>query len=229
MDHTGTVCNLACRNCYIESTPRDDRLAYISAAEVGAFLDEIERDRLPVDLAGFTGGEPFMNREIVPALADVLGRGFRALVLTNAMKPMTHLRKDLLELNARHPGRLTMRVSVDHHTRELHEAERGAGTWQSTVDGLSWLAANGFLLNVAGRLVSGEPEPAVRAGYARLFASLGIALDAHDPVALVLFPEMDARLDVPEITEACWGYPRQAAGRRDVRLFPHGREAEGRR
>ncbi len=56
--NTGTLCNLACRNCYIESTPRNDRLAYISAAEVAGFLDEIERDLLPVGVVGFTGGEP---------------------------------------------------------------------------------------------------------------------------------------------------------------------------
>ena len=54
-------------------------------------------------------------------------------------------------------------------------------------------------------MYSGEPEADMRAGYARLFASLGIELDASDPVELVLFPEMDARADVPEITEACWG------------------------
>jgi hypothetical protein len=29
--------------------------------------------------------------------------------------------------------------------------------------------------------------------------------DANDPVALMIFPEMDATVDVPEITEACWG------------------------
>ena len=34
---------------------------------------------------------------------------------------------------------------------------------------------------------------------------LALPLDATDPVALVLFPEMDAAQDVPEITEACWG------------------------
>ncbi len=203
--NTGTLCNLACRNCYIESTPRNDRLAYISAAEVAGFLDEIERDRLPVEVVGFTGGEPFMNREMIPALADVLGRGFKALVLTNAMKPMARYRRELLAFNIRHPGRLTLRVSVDHYTRELHELERGARSWRPTLDGLTWLHENGFGLNVAGRIYSGEPEADVRAGYARLFASLGIELDASDPVELVLFPEMDARADVPEITEACWG------------------------
>ncbi len=48
-----------------------------------------------------------------------------------------------------------------------------------------------------------------RGGAARrlpaLFAELGLAIDASDPARLVLFPEMDARPDVPEITESCWG------------------------
>jgi len=45
----------------------------------------------------------------------------------------------------------------------------------------------------------------VRAGYARLFAELGVAIDAASSVSLVLFPEMDSRVAVPEITTACWG------------------------
>jgi hypothetical protein len=51
----------------------------------------------------------------------------------------------------------------------------------------------------------GEDEAAERAGYARLFAERAIPVDASDPAALVLFPEMDGGADVPEITEACWG------------------------
>jgi hypothetical protein len=34
---------------------------------------------------------------------------------------------------------------------------------------------------------------------------LGLAIDASDPAALTVFPEMDQAADVPEITEACWG------------------------
>ena len=51
---------------------------------------------------------------------------------------------------------------------------------------------------------SGESDGEVRAGFARLFAELGIRIDAPDPIRLMLFPEMDAARDVPEITEACW-------------------------
>ena len=66
--NTGTLCNLTCRNCYIESSPRNDRLAYLTLAEVETYLDEIARDRLPTQLIGFTGGEPFMNPDIIAML-----------------------------------------------------------------------------------------------------------------------------------------------------------------
>jgi sulfatase maturation enzyme AslB (radical SAM superfamily) len=40
--NTGTLCNIACDNCYIESTPTNDRLAYLTLAEALVFLDEIQ-------------------------------------------------------------------------------------------------------------------------------------------------------------------------------------------
>src|SRR5215475_13606433 len=74
--NTGTLCNLTCRNCYIESSPRNNRLAYLTREEVRQYLDEIARDQLPTRLIGFTGGEPFMNPDIIAMLDDVLSGGF---------------------------------------------------------------------------------------------------------------------------------------------------------
>jgi uncharacterized Fe-S cluster-containing radical SAM superfamily protein len=203
---TGTLCNLACRTCYIESSPHNDRLAYLTAAELAAYLDEIERERLGTREIGFTGGEPFLNPELLAMLGDVLGRGLRALVLTNAMRPLQRprVRAGLLALRRAHGERLVLRVSLDHHTRELHEAERGPGSWEPALAGLRWLAEHGFAVRVAGRRFGGEDEAALRAGYATLFRARELALDAGDPEQLVLFPELDERLDVPEITTACW-------------------------
>ncbi len=203
--NTGTLCNLTCGNCYIESSPRNDRLAYLTRDEVRAYLDEIARDALPTNLIGFTGGEPFMNPAIIDMLDDVLSHGLNALVLTNAMQPMRRLRSQLLALREAYGARLIIRVSLDHYTPAVHEAERGARSWAPTLDGLVWLASNGFAIDVAGRRFSGEPEDVLRAGYAELFDELGVPVDAFDPVRLMLFPEMDAKRDVPEITTACWG------------------------
>lgn len=203
--NTGTLCNIACRGCYIESSPRNDSLVYLTAAEVGAFLDEARRDQLPLEEIGFTGGEPFMNPEILAMLERVLGDGLRALVLTNAMRPMLRSKARILDLRERHGDRLTLRVSLDHPTAAGHEAIRGPRTFAPAIEGMRWLAAAGFRVHVAARLWSGAPEAELRRDYAVLFADLGLATDAFDPTELMLFPEMDARRDVPEISTACWG------------------------
>ena len=203
--NTGTLCNLTCRDCYIESSPRNDRLAYFSRADLATYLDQIARDRLPTKLIGFTGGEPFMNPEIIGMLRDVLGRGLRALVLTNAMKPMRKLAEPLVALKDSHGERLAIRVSIDHYAKAVHEEERGRQSWAPMIDGLIWLARNGFSLDIAGRRFTDEPEVEIRAGFGRLFSQLDIPVDAHDPVRLMLFPEMDGSRDVPEITTSCWG------------------------
>ena len=204
--NTGTLCNLACAGCYIESSPTNDALAYLRRADVRAFLDESRATRPELQEIGFTGGEPFMNPEFLPMLKDALAGGWRALVLTNAMRPMQRLKAPLLALHRRFPGRLSIRVSLDHHTRERHEAIRGPRSWGPTMEGLRWLAAEGFSLAVAARLLwADESEAAARDAFRRLFAELDLPVDACDPAALVLFPEMDAAADVPEITNACWG------------------------
>ena len=202
--NTGTLCNLTCANCYIESSPRNDLLAYITASEVAAYLDEIEADRLGTAEIGFTGGEPFMNPDIITMVKDVLSRGLRALVLTNAMRPMRRHEVALLALREKYGDSLALRVSLDHYGRKLHETERGPNSWHRTMEGLTWLARNGFRLDVAGRTQWGESEEDMREGFSALFAKHDIPINASDPVGLVLFPEMDAREDVPEITTACW-------------------------
>ena len=203
--NAGTLCNLTCRSCYIESSPTNDRLVYLSVAEVTAYLDEIAASGLPTTEIGITGGEPFMNPEIIEIMESALDRGFQVLVLTNAMRPMMKCAEGLLRLRAAHGDRLVLRVSLDHYTPALHEVERGPRSWKPAIEGLSWLAERGFNLRAAGRSCWGEPEAGTRRGYARLFAELGVPVDAQDPEALVIFPEMDAERDVAEITEACWG------------------------
>lgn len=203
--NTGTLCNLTCENCYIESSPSNDRLSYLSRAEARTFLDELATLQHGTATIGFTGGEPFMNPDFLGMLEDALAAGYEALVLTNAMKPMWKCRDALLALKERYGSALVMRVSVDHHRRELHEEERGRRSWQPMLDGLRWLSGNGFELHVAGRTRWGENEAALRDGFAALFEAHGIAVNAYDPRALLLFPEMDEGAEVPEITESCWG------------------------
>jgi len=203
--NTGTLCNLACKGCYIESSPRNDRLAYLSRTDVAGYLTEIQANHRECTEIGFTGGEPFMNPELLGMIEDTLAGGWRALVLTNAMKPMQHERDRLLRLHRLYPGRLSIRVSLDHYSRSGHEDIRGRASWQPAIKGLVWLAENGFDIAIASRTISAESEQDMRAGFSRLFADLAIPINSVDPTNVVLFPEMDDTADVPEITERCWG------------------------
>jgi uncharacterized Fe-S cluster-containing radical SAM superfamily protein len=206
--NTGTLCNIACRTCYIESSPTNDALVYLTAAEVAGYLDEAEDAGQPIEEIGFTGGEPLMNRDLPAMLAEVLARParYRAIVLTNAMAPLRQRSRALLALRDRFGAdRLVLRVSLDHYEAAHHDVERGEGSFAKALDGLGWLARAGFTVHVAGRAAfGGEDESTMRAGFAELFSRHAIPIDPADPVALMLFPEMDAGADVPEITESCW-------------------------
>ncbi|MEZ5946990.1 MAG: radical SAM protein [Hyphomonas sp.] len=202
--NTGTLCNIECRNCYILSSPKNDRLVYLTLADVVPYLDEIEGE---VEI-GITGGEPFMCPEILPITREILARGHSLLFLTNAMRPMMRprIQEGLRQLREDGLGqRLTLRVSLDSHDPALHDAERGEGAFAEACEGLRWLTAEGFTVALAGRQSLHEDEAAARAAYGALAASLGLALDPADPKQLVLFPEMIPRDDPPEITTACWG------------------------
>ena len=200
--NTGTLCNIECANCYIESSPTNDRLVYLRLSDVMPFLDEL---KTPAEI-GITGGEPFMCPEILDLMREVLARGHRLLVLTNAMHPMMRARiqTGLKALHAEYGMQMTLRVSMDSHARKLHDEERGAGTFESMATGLEWLASAGIKLALAGRQALHEDEAEARAAYGKLIRRIGLDIDPADTAALVLFPEMIADDSPPEITTACW-------------------------
>lgn len=204
--NTGTLCNIACENCYIESSPKNDRLVYLSLGDVLPFLDEIDALGEGTKEIGITGGEPFMCPDILAIMEAILARGHRLLILTNAMQPMMRrrIREGLIALQAQFVGQFILRVSMDHHGQALHDEERGAGSYDLAIKGLSWIAENGFAAAIAGRQVLQEDEETARAAYGALIARLGLEIDPLDPSRLVLFPEMTSAEMPPEITTSCW-------------------------
>lgn len=203
--NTGSLCNLACTNCFMESSPTNDRLAYLTRSDVKAFLDEAAARKPRPREIGFTGGEPFMNPEFLGMLEDSLSADFHVLVLTNAMRPMQRERAPLLALHRRFPGKLSLRISLDHPSQDRHEQLRGKRSWSPAIAGLRWLLENGFKCSIAGRNAWSESESQLRTGYREFFTNLGMAMDSEDPARVIVFPEMDPAADVPEISSDSWG------------------------
>ncbi|MEM8635628.1 MAG: radical SAM protein [Pseudomonadota bacterium] len=204
--NSGTLCNIACQNCYIESSPKNDRLVYLTLEDVVPILEEIGTQWQGPKEIGITGGEPFMCPDILKIMEAVLSRGHQLLVLTNAMQPMMRRRiqEGLLSLKGEYGDRLILRVSMDHHSAELHDAERGEGSFTRALKGLNWLADHKFRTAIAGRQVLSEDETTARRAYGELISLIGLNIDPQNPSELVLFPEMTTEKPPPEITTECW-------------------------
>ena len=199
--NTGTLCNIECKNCYIESSPKNDSLAYLNFDEVKSFIDEAIDKNLGTNEIGFTGGEPFMNKDIMKMIDYSLRKRLKVLVLSNAMKPMLNRTKELIKLNH---SNLTIRVSIDHYEKEKHEEIRGKNTYDVMMQGLKWLNENNFNYTLATRLLWNEKEEDLRKNFGTFIKNNNLRLDTNSPKELVTFAEMDEKIDTPEITTSCW-------------------------
>jgi len=169
----GTLCNLKCAHCFIACGPANHAHEMMSRAQVRLFLQEAES--LGVNDFYFTGGEPFLNRELIGILEDALAVG-PATVLTNGTR-ITGARAR--ELAARDEGSrysLEVRVSLDGTTPEGNDPIRGEGSFEETLAGVERLAAVGLnpILTVA-RTWDDAEDDATRERFHELLRARGIA------------------------------------------------------
>ena len=199
--NTGTLCNLTCKNCYIESSPTNDRLSYLSFDEYLSFIYEAKEQNFNLTEIGFTGGEPFLNKDFPKMLNNAAQQNVDILVLTNAMKPMLNKKSELLNIPKE---RLTFRVSIDHVDPKKHEAIRGQNSYEPMIEGLKWLRDNDFKMSLATRLMWGDSEEQTRKDFNAFILKHDLPMDANSTKDLVTFTEMDVKQDTPEITTECW-------------------------
>lgn len=137
----GTLCNIECTHCFISCSPRNHSHEMMTLADVETPLAEARA--LGVREYYFTGGEPFMNREILPILAATLKQG-PVSVLTNGMLLRPTLCQRLRELFDASEYSLDIRVSLDGFDAASHDAIRGKGVWDRVMTGLRNLAEAGL-------------------------------------------------------------------------------------
>jgi hypothetical protein len=110
----------------------------------------------------------------------------------------------IAELAALYGQAMRLRVSLDDFREEVHDRERGRGSFSKALEGLKWLSDAGVVVEVAGRYLSGDREADIRTGFGAVLLAHGIAIDCADPRQLLLLPEMSPVSDPPEITPSCW-------------------------
>lgn len=138
----GTVCNLRCRHCFISCSPDNHSFWFMSRAEVAETLEESVA--LGVKEYYLTGGEPFMNADILGILEDTLALG-PATVLTNATVLPQRTVDALRSISEASAYTLELRVSIDGVDAEMNDAIRGEGSFERALAAVARLTDAGFL------------------------------------------------------------------------------------
>ena len=138
----GTICNLWCTHCFISCSPKNHSFGFMDRGTVGKYLDQSRP--LGVKEYYFTGGEPFMNRDMLGILEDTLAIG-PATVLTNGILIKERVAEKLKKIVENSDYSLEIRVSVDGFTAESNDRIRGQGSFDKAMKGVKNLVENGFL------------------------------------------------------------------------------------
>jgi pyruvate-formate lyase-activating enzyme len=197
--YTNFDCNLHCDYCCVRSSPKAPR------RELGlARIQRIVSEAATLGVGEFflTGGEPFLLPDIAQILAactavapaTVLTNG--ALLAGRRFEALRSVRKD----------RLTLQISLDSPTPEIHDLHRGKGTWERALKAIELARVEGFRVRLAATVSTdeqaeeferfldarhiGEKDRVIRRIALRGFAIKGLAVARAD-----LVPEVTITAD----------------------------------
>jgi len=167
----GTVCNLWCTHCFISCSPKNHTFEFMSRPQVKKYLDESVQ--YGVKEYYFTGGEAFMNRDLLGILEDTLQYG-PASVLSNGLLIPPRVAKRLREISDQSLYSLELRISLDGFTEFTNDAIRGEGSFRKALVGVKNLVEEGFLpiITCMQSWDDGENEPVLE-GFKKMLRGIG--------------------------------------------------------
>jgi molybdenum cofactor biosynthesis enzyme MoaA len=141
--------------------------------QVKAFLQESVA--LGVKEYYFTGGEPFLHRDMVAILVETLQYG-PATVLTNGTVFKDGWLRELREADRTSLYSLEFRVSIDGFSPEMNDPIRGLGTFERAMRGVMQLVAHDFLpIITAARTWALEDEQKIIENFVNVLRDQGYA------------------------------------------------------
>jgi pyruvate-formate lyase-activating enzyme len=165
--YTNFDCNLACDYCCASSSPKAPRRA-IGVDRTRRLIEEgVDAGVREVFL---TGGEPFLLPDLDRLVQACVSR-LPTTMLTNGML----FRGTRLAMLRRMPrDGLTLQISLDSDTPDLHDRHRGRGTWQRAFDGIGIARAEGFRVRVAATVTPAEAAAGAQAAFHAMLDAMGI-------------------------------------------------------
>ena len=164
--HTNNSCNLTCTHCLVSSHPGGD-----PGLDTPFYLRVIDEARdLGAHRFYFTGGEPFLRKDIYELIHYVSAvKGAELILLTNAT--LFH-RDKLRQLEKLDREKVKFQISLDGSTPQVNDPIRGEGTLRRITEGTRILDRLGFETSLTA-VVTAENLLDIP-NLPRLAASLGV-------------------------------------------------------
>ena len=138
---TGTLCNIACRHCFISCGPKADQVPMMSAEQVERALEEGRE--LGMRQVYFTGGEPFLHPELRRIVRAALQLAPLTIV-TNGLLIDDAAASWIAQESESSRYSFDLRVSLDGLTAEQNDPVRGRGSFEGVVAALRRLGRAGL-------------------------------------------------------------------------------------
>ncbi len=139
---SGTRCNIECRHCFNNSSPRETSFGLMTFDAVSSAITAAAARGLREIY--FTGGEPFLHAQLLEMIACALAVA-PTTVLTNGMLISDRIADTLAALANDARYSLEVRISLDGYTEEMNDAIRGRGVFRLALAGAVRLARRNLL------------------------------------------------------------------------------------
>ena len=186
----GSLCDLRCTHCYTASSAGADHLQQITFAELAPHLEAAAR--FGVSKIWFTGGEVFVNHDVLRGRAERNEEFLQSLALALEIAPVEILTNGrryirghfgaLQQLLERHGERLTLRITLESPSAAEHDAIRGRGTFEQTVETIRQLLATGFRVVITAErpLLDSHSDDEIRESYRAVFSGAQVEVNLID-------------------------------------------------
>jgi radical SAM protein with 4Fe4S-binding SPASM domain len=139
---TTQACSLRCTYCYQEATVA--RPHELTTEEAEDLVDQVVE--AGAQMLVFTGGEPFVRRDLLRIARRSKQSGLRTTVISNG----DYIRKHNVDEIAKIFDVVT--ISLDHMIPEHHDSQRGKGSWRRALDAIDLLLDAGVRVDVNSTL-----------------------------------------------------------------------------
>ena len=136
-------CNLACHYCLTASSPKSPVRGLTKVQMVEAVR---QAKSLGFTSIGITGGEPFLQSWMPDILAEI-ALVLPVIILTNGtLLTRSGLRQKLLQCKGLP---VQLQISVDDPDPQIHDIQRGKGSFRRAIQGIPWLVEHGVSVRIS--------------------------------------------------------------------------------